>query len=112
MKKEGIPVCLGTDSLASNRSLSMFREMRLFRKEFPGVTAMEALSLATVKAAQALGMGGQLGQIKPGCLADIIGIPMTHGSSRQNDPAEQVVAYRDKVSFSMVHGEPRLRLTS
>ena len=73
---------------------------------------MEVLSLATVKAAQALGMGGQLGQIRPGYLADIIGIPMERGNSRQKSPAEQVVAYKGTVSFSMVNGEPRLRVAS
>ncbi len=48
MKQAGVTVCLGTDSLASNQSLSMFREMRLFRKNYPKVSGHEALSLATV----------------------------------------------------------------
>ncbi len=39
MRQRGIRVCLGTDSLASNQSLSLFREMRLFQKENPSVAA-------------------------------------------------------------------------
>src|SRR6185503_18569808 len=112
MKKRHIPVCLGTDSLASNRSLSLFREMRLFQKNNPQVPAQEILSLATVKAAQALGMGDRLGQIKPGFLADIIGIPLPRKLSPQKTIQEQLLGYRGTVAFSMIHGELRFRVSS
>ena len=111
-RRQHVTVCLGTDSLASNRSLSMFREMRLFRKNQPQVPAEEVLSLATVKPAQALGLGHQLGRIKPGYLADLIGLPFRPPKrSHMEDAYEQVLRYRDEVTFAMVHGEPRLRLT-
>ena len=35
LNARGIPVCLGTDSLASGYSLSMLDQIRLFRKNFP-----------------------------------------------------------------------------
>jgi cytosine/adenosine deaminase-related metal-dependent hydrolase len=111
MRRHHIPVCLGTDSLASNQSLSLFREMRLFRETQPQVRADEILSLVTVKPAQALGMGHQLGRIKPGYLADIIGIPLSSRKrGKPQDYFEQVLRYRGMVSFAMVQGEPRLRL--
>ncbi len=112
MRKHKIAVCLGTDSLASNQSLSLFREMRLFRKNYPEATSAEVLSMVTVKPAQALGLGHQLGQIRPGYLADIIGISLIHRKSAKKDLLDQVVGHRGTVCFSMVHGKPRLRLTS
>jgi cytosine/adenosine deaminase-related metal-dependent hydrolase len=112
MRRHRIRVCLGTDSLASNQSLSLFREMRLFRKENPGVPAQEILSMATVKPAEALGMGRQLGQIKPGYLADLAGIPSPAGKKgKKAGLFDHVLNYKRTVSFAMVHGEPRFRLT-
>lgn len=111
MRKHRISLCLGTDSLASNQSLSLFREMRLFQKKHPEVPAQEILSMTTVKPAQALGMGHHLGRIKPGYLADLIGVPFARKSPSSKSIPAQVVAHRGTICFSMVHGEPRLRLT-
>lgn len=110
MRKYRIPVCLGTDSLASNQSLSMLREMRLFQKDHPEVSAAEILSMGTVRPARALGLGNQLGLIRPGFLADLIGIPFRH-NSKLRDPYQRVIQHKEPVSFSMVQGEPKLRLS-
>jgi cytosine/adenosine deaminase-related metal-dependent hydrolase len=102
---------LGTDSLASNQSLSLFREMRLFKKNQPQVSEEEILSMVTVKPAQALGLGHQLGRIKPGYLADMIGIPLpSRKKARSANLFDQVLRHRGMVSFAMVGGEPRFRL--
>jgi cytosine/adenosine deaminase-related metal-dependent hydrolase len=110
MKKMGITVCLGTDSLASNRSLSLFREMRLFQKKYPEVSSQEVLSLATVKPARALGRGGELGRIKPGYLADIIGISAPKAKNHKQNLYDYALNFNKPVSFSMIAGEPKLRL--
>jgi imidazolonepropionase-like amidohydrolase len=87
--------------------------MRLFQKENPWVSPHEILSLATVKPAEALGMGRQLGRIKPGYLADLIGVPLASSpKAGKGDLVERVMNYKGTVSFAMVHGEPRFRLTS
>src|ERR1043166_5414427 len=39
LRSFGFNICLGTDSLASNESLSLFAEMRAFQKKFPSVSA-------------------------------------------------------------------------
>jgi len=109
LRRAGVDVCLGTDSLASNSSLSLFREMRLFAAAHPQVPAREVVAMATVKPAKALGLGSVLGRIRPGSWADLIGIPLR---GRGPGSAEKVLSHRGPVSFSMVHGEPRLRLTS
>jgi cytosine/adenosine deaminase-related metal-dependent hydrolase len=110
MKKMRIPVCLGTDSLASNQSLSLFREMRLFKRKYPEVSSQEVLSLVTIKPAQALGRSGELGKVKPGYLADLIGVPIPKLKSRKENFYDYLVNYKKPVSFSMINGEPKLRL--
>ncbi len=110
MKEAGVRVCLGTDSLASNRSLSLFREMRLFHLAHPKVPAREILSLATSRAAEALGLGRELGRIRPGHWGDIIGIPYRRPIRKAGEPYEKVLQHRGQVSFSMVHGELRFRV--
>jgi len=111
MRRHRIPVCLGTDSLASNQSLSLFREMKLFQKNHPEVPSHEILAMVTVKPAQALGMGNQLGQIKPGYLADIIGIPTPRKSVRFKNVFDRVIGHPGTISFFMVNGELKPRLT-
>jgi cytosine/adenosine deaminase-related metal-dependent hydrolase len=106
-----IPVCLGTDSLASNSSLSLFREMRLFKKKYPQVPSSEILTMVTTKPARALGLGHQLGRIKPGFLADLIGIPAPRRSQGQVGLEDWVLRHRGHVTFAMIQGELRLRLS-
>jgi hypothetical protein len=44
----GFNVCLGTDSLASNETLSLFDEMRAFQKNFPRISPEEIFQMVTV----------------------------------------------------------------
>jgi cytosine/adenosine deaminase-related metal-dependent hydrolase len=70
-KKLGIPLALGTDSLASNDSLSLWEEMRfaldLFRHD---LTPAEAFRMVTAGGAAALGMAASNGSLEPGKRAD------------------------------------------
>lgn len=75
----GARVGLGTDSSTSNNSLSMLREMHLaslaqkhHRHDPEALSAQQALDLATREGAQALGLGGEIGQIRPGFRADLV----------------------------------------
>jgi cytosine/adenosine deaminase-related metal-dependent hydrolase len=111
MVRHRIPVCLGTDSLASNSSLSLFREMRLFQNKHPQVPSSEILAMVTTKPARALGLGSQLGRIKPGYLADLIGIPVPRRFPGRVPLEDLVLRHRGPVTFAMIQGEPRLRLT-
>ncbi len=96
----GFNICLGTDSLASNESLSLFAEMRAFQKEFPNVSAEEILKMVTVNPARALRYENALGQIRPGFGADLIAVPC----SASTDIFEQILAFDAPVSWSMVNG--------
>jgi cytosine/adenosine deaminase-related metal-dependent hydrolase len=73
LKKCGIPMALGTDSLASNDSLSLWDEMRFLRDEFPGVfTPEEILEMATLGAAKALLLESESGSLETGKRGDFL----------------------------------------
>ena len=98
----GFNICLGTDSLASNSSLSLFAEMReLLRKE-AWLSPREVVEMVTVKAANAIGQGNMLGRIRPGLCADLIAIPHTDAAA---DVCESIVAFEQTVPWMMVNGE-------
>ncbi|GFE58353.1 amidohydrolase family protein [Geobacter sp. AOG1] len=85
LKKAGIPLALGTDSLASNDSLSLWDEMRFLHQEFPSVfTPIEILEMATIGAARAIRRDDELGSLSPGKLADFLIVrPGETGSSSE-----------------------------
>ncbi len=84
LKKAGIPLALGTDSLASNDSLSLWDEMRFLRKEFSAVfTPGEVLAMATVTAARALGLDGEAGSLEEGKRADFLVVDPGTGAGRE-----------------------------
>lgn len=66
----GIPVALGTDSLASNSQLSPLREAATLRQNYPGVTAPDVFRALTTAALQPLGLSEVLGRLEPGYFAD------------------------------------------
>ena len=100
LRSLGFNVCLGTDSLASNQTLSLFDEMRAFQKSFPNISPNEILRLATINPARALRYENALGQIRPGFRADLIALP----SPGSTDVFEQIIACEAPVSWSMVNG--------
>jgi aminodeoxyfutalosine deaminase len=67
----GIPVALGTDSLASNASLSMIDEMRYLFATRKDVEPEEIFRAATLSGASALNYKGRLGRLRPGHWADM-----------------------------------------
>jgi 5-methylthioadenosine/S-adenosylhomocysteine deaminase len=90
----GVNICLGTDGCASNNNLDMFEESKIaallqkFHWNNPTLLpAQEALSMATVNGAKALGFG--TGKLLIGAPADIVLVtthavcntPLHHASS-------------------------------
>jgi cytosine/adenosine deaminase-related metal-dependent hydrolase len=101
LRSFGFNICLGTDSLASNESLSLFAEMRAFQKEFPSVSAEEIFQMVTANPARALRYENALGQIRPGFEADLIAVPC----STSTDIFEQILAFDGSVSWAMMNGQ-------
>lgn len=59
-------ICLGTDSLASNDSLSIWDEIMTIQEHFPDIPLEETLSWATYNGAEALDMQGEIGSFEKG----------------------------------------------
>ena len=102
MLDAGVPVALGTDSMASNDSLNFLEEIRMADKLLPEVSRKEILKMATRLGAEILRL--PCGKIEPGQKGDFIGFKM--GSDYDGDwhdiPFEP---QRNKVDFYMVDGK-------
>jgi cytosine/adenosine deaminase-related metal-dependent hydrolase len=70
----GVPIAVGTDSLASSPSLSVFDELAAMRRLAPSVAAAALLESATRIGATALGYADDYGTIAPGRRAALIGV--------------------------------------
>jgi aminodeoxyfutalosine deaminase len=98
LRKMGITVALGTDSLASNSDLSMFKEMAAFRAKFPEIDAQEVVSMATREAAISLGWGNEWKEWN-----DWIALPLE--ISEKGEIFEAIVAFTEHCKFAMVDGQ-------
>jgi cytosine/adenosine deaminase-related metal-dependent hydrolase len=77
LKKLGIPLSLGTDSLASNDSLSIWDEMRFALDTYQGaLTPAELFRMATIGGASALGISAGNGALEIGKRADFQVVPV------------------------------------
>lgn len=79
----GINVALGTDGAASNNDLDMFGEMQtaaLLAKAVAGdasaLPASQALRMATINGAKAMGLETDIGTLEPGKFADMIAVKL------------------------------------
>ena len=95
----GVNVCLGTDGAASNNDLDMLGEMRtaaLLAKGVAGradaVTAEQALQMATINGARALGLADEIGSIEVGKWADLCCVDLERPATWPvYDPVAQLV---------------------
>ncbi len=73
LKEAGLLLSLGTDSLASNKDLNLFKEMAYLLENGP-FSSTELIEMATLNGAMALGKRN-LGILAPGDLAKMIALP-------------------------------------
>ncbi|MBR6465241.1 MAG: amidohydrolase family protein, partial [Bacteroidales bacterium] len=66
MRRNGLKICLGTDSLSSNLILDMVREMECLQENFPHLELGEILSWACTNGALLLGKEDTLGSLTEG----------------------------------------------
>ncbi len=116
---------LGTDGVASNNRLDLMSDMRLASLLAKGATgdaavlsASQALEMATMGGARALGLESQIGSLAPGKSADMIALDL---GSYQQLPIYDIASHlvnvvgREQVSDVWVAGESRVvagRLTA
>ena len=74
--KAGVPVAIGTDSLASNDDLNLFSELAALRRLAPEVPAGALLWSATREGARALGFDAEAGSIEPGRATELIAVDL------------------------------------
>jgi cytosine/adenosine deaminase-related metal-dependent hydrolase len=63
---QGCEIVIGTDSLASNDTISMISEMMILQKNFPSIGLEEIIKWATLNGARALDECDTYGKIEPG----------------------------------------------
>lgn len=115
MLKAGINIGIGTDGAASNNRLDMLTEVRLASLLQKGVSgdaaalpAHQALAMATLHAAKALGWDDEIGSLVPGKAADMIAIDLSSIETQPcYDPASHMfhAASREHVTHNWVAGE-------
>lgn len=72
--QKAITVGLGTDSLASNPELSIWREMRLLAEDHPSLAPRAIFTMATAGGAATLGLADRLGTLAPGRSARVLAV--------------------------------------
>ncbi len=76
MRAAGVTVALGTDSLASNDSLSVLDELHFVQTWVPDAPSPDQLlRMATLDAAHALSLGREIGSLEVGKQADLTAFP-------------------------------------
>jgi 5-methylthioadenosine/S-adenosylhomocysteine deaminase len=92
--KAGIPVGLGSDSMASNDRMHMLEEARLalfaqrFRGSSASVSPATALAMATIDGARCLGIDDRVGSLERGKDADFAAFSLDHlAAVPGDDPA-------------------------
>ena len=111
--KAGVNVALGTDGVSSNNNADLFEEIKLAAILHKGVnldpmtvTAHQALEMATVNAARALGRN--TGVIAPGKIADLILVDFTRPGLTPCHDVEENLAFAARgadVSMNMARGK-------
>lgn len=111
----GVNVAIGTDGAASNNRQDMFAEMRLAAllakgasSDAESVSAAEALAMATINAAKALGQEADIGSLERGKCADIVAVNL---AAIELQPCFNVISHlvysagREHVTHVWVAGE-------
>lgn len=114
---KGVNVALGTDGAASNNRLDIFAEMRLAALLAKGVTGdasvlpvHQALAMATIHGAKALGLDHKIGSIEVAKLADLTAVRLDDiATAPYYDPISHLIycCGREHVTHTWVAGELR-----
>ncbi|AZT83456.1 TRZ/ATZ family hydrolase [Marinobacter sp. NP-4(2019)] len=115
----GINVAIGTDGAASNNDLDLFGEIstaamvaKVVAGDAAALSAHQAIAMATIRGARALGREHELGSLEAGKLADIIAVDLSDPFLQPvYDPASHLVYsnHGRQVSHSWINGVPQVQ---
>jgi 5-methylthioadenosine/S-adenosylhomocysteine deaminase len=104
MLEAGVNVSVGTDGVSASGNLNLMRQMHMVAGLFKDarqnpelVGAAKALRMATIDAAQALGMESEIGSLEPGKKADFVVFDLRH---------YEWVPYRDPIQALVWSASP------
>ncbi len=113
--ESGVNVALGTDGAASNNNLDMLEEARsaallskVSTRDATGISAVDALEMATINGARLLGLESEIGSLEPGKSADLIAVDFSGiGFQPVYHPISQLiyVASGAHVSHTWINGQ-------
>ncbi len=119
LRRIGNNITIGTDGAASNNDLDLFGELStaaMLAKAVSGdaaaLSAHDALAMATINGARALGREADLGSLVPGKQADVIALDMSDPFLQPvYDPASHLVYsnHGRQVSHSWIAGVPQVQ---
>lgn len=75
-----VPITIGTDSLASNNELSILNEIITLQNNFPDISLVTLINLATINGARFLKMEDKIGSIEKGKKPGLNFIPQSNSS--------------------------------
>jgi 5-methylthioadenosine/S-adenosylhomocysteine deaminase len=118
LRDVGVNVALGSDGAASNNDLDLFAELRIaamlaksVARDPAAMPAFDALRMATLNGARALGLDEQIGSLEIGKCADVIAIDLSAIEHQPLfNPLSQLVYTNSgaNVSHSWINGKPML----
>ena len=76
LMESGLPICLGTDSLASNYKLCILSEIKTILKYYPTIPVTTVLQWATSNGAKALNISATHGSFERGKCATYVQLPL------------------------------------
>jgi cytosine/adenosine deaminase-related metal-dependent hydrolase len=74
MLANGVPMILGTDSLASNPNFSLWEEMRLLAEDHPELEAINIIKIASRNGAEFMGISEEYGSLTLGRSASFLAV--------------------------------------
>ena len=116
----GVPVAIGSDGTAPDRSTDLFRHMQqcmhYHRRHFRDPQVLppgKVLEMVTIDAARLLGLGEEVGSLEPGKRADILllNLATPHLAPLRSMPLEHAISYANgnDVDTVIIDGEVLMR---
>lgn len=112
LRKAGVTLALGTDSLGSNHDLDLFEEARALAAIAPATSAQEIIRMITHDGAKVLGLSDRFGALAPGMQADLAIFRVTgedpYESLMARAGADTIEAVMSAGSWRIIEGKPLL----